>query len=40
MERAIEKAARDRRALEVDDLVLEKAIHDLFSPGKDPRRPR
>ena len=39
VERAIEKAARDRRALETDDLVLEKAIHDLFSPGKDPRRP-
>jgi hypothetical protein len=39
VERAIEKAARDRRALETDDLVLEKAVHDLFAPGKDPRRP-
>ena len=40
VERAIEKAVRDRRALEVDDLVLEKAIHDLLTPGRDPRRPR
>jgi hypothetical protein len=38
VERGIEKATRDRRALEVDDLVLEKAIDELLAPGVDPRR--
>jgi hypothetical protein len=33
VERAIEKATRDRRALEVDELVLDKALHELLAPG-------
>jgi len=37
VERGIEKASRDRRALQVDDLVLEKAIDELLAPGRDPR---
>jgi hypothetical protein len=33
VERSIERAVRDRRALEVDDLVLERALQDLLAPG-------
>jgi hypothetical protein len=40
VEAAIERASRDRLALEVDDVVLEKAIEDLLAPGRDPRAPR
>jgi hypothetical protein len=39
VEATIERASRDRLALEVDDVVLEKAIEDLLAPGRDPRAP-
>jgi hypothetical protein len=39
IESGIERASRDRLALEVDDVVLEKAIQDLLAPGRDPRAP-